>query len=36
VRGIHVGVPVPDNPSGARPGTEIIVAESHSDATFVK
>jgi hypothetical protein len=36
VRGIHVVVTVPDNPSGARPGTEIIVAESHSDATFVK
>lgn len=36
LRGIHLVVTVPDNPAGARPGTEIIVAEAHSDATFVK
>jgi hypothetical protein len=36
VRGIHLVVTVPENPAGARPGTEIIVAEAHSDATFVK
>jgi hypothetical protein len=36
VRAIHLVVTVPDNPTGARPGTEIIVAEAHSDATYVK
>jgi hypothetical protein len=36
VRSIHLVVTVPDNPTGANPGTEIIVAEAHSDATFVK
>jgi hypothetical protein len=34
VRAIHLVVTVPENPLGARPGTEIIVAEAHSDATF--
>jgi hypothetical protein len=34
VRAIHVVVTVPDNPLGLSAGTEIIVAEAHSDATF--
>lgn len=36
VRGIHIVVTVPENPLGLRPGSEIIVAEAHSDATFVR
>ena len=36
VRAIHMVVTVPDNPFGLTAGAEIIVAEAHSDATFVK
>jgi hypothetical protein len=36
VRGIHivVTVPIADNPLGLKSGTEIVIAEAHSDATF--
>lgn len=34
VRGIHVVITVPNNPLGLAAGTEIIVTEAHSDATF--
>jgi hypothetical protein len=33
-RAIHVVVTVPSNPTGLRPGAEVIVAEAHSDALF--
>ena len=36
VRSIHVKVTVPSNPLGLRPGAEVIVAEAHSDATFIR
>lgn len=36
VRGIHIVITVPDNPLGLRAGTEIIVTEAHSDASFVQ
>jgi hypothetical protein len=35
VRAIHVFVTVPNNALGLKTG-EVIVAEAHSDATFVK
>jgi hypothetical protein len=35
VRAIHVFVTVPTNPLGLKTG-EVIVAEAHSDATFLK
>jgi hypothetical protein len=36
IRGIRLVVTVPSNPAGLTPGTEIIVAEAHSDASFPK
>ena len=35
VRAIHLVINVPNNPLGLAAGTEIIVCEAHSDATFV-
>jgi len=35
VRAIHVFITVPGNPAGLQEG-EVIVAEAHSDATFIK
>jgi hypothetical protein len=35
VRGIHIVLTVGDNPLGLKAGTEVIVSEAHSDATFV-
>jgi len=34
VRAIHVVVTVPGNPTGLAPGSEVIVAEAHSDSLF--
>lgn len=34
VRGIRLVITVPDNPLGLKAGATIIVAETHSDATF--
>ena len=36
VRGIHIVVTVPDNPLGLQAGSEIIVTEAHSGASFVQ
>jgi len=35
VRGVHIVITVPDNPLGLSAGTEIILTEAHSDATFL-
>jgi hypothetical protein len=36
VRGIHIVITAPDNPLGLRAGTEVIITEAHSDASFVQ
>lgn len=36
VRGIHIVVTIPDNPLGLEAGSEVIVTEAHSGASFVQ